>query len=205
MRRPENGGVRRISSAAAIVCGVVLLAAGCGPGGSAQPSPGGAAQPPADATSPGGDIPDSQAYVDYTPPSGLFTVKVPEGWSRTEQGDVVTFADKLNRVQLSAVAAPAAPTVESARARELPSIQASTKGFSSPSVTSVGRAAGPAVLVAYGADSPADPVTGKVVRDAVQRYELWRGGTEAVLVLASPTGADNVDPWRTITDSFRWR
>jgi hypothetical protein len=181
-----------------MACGALLLAAGCGFGGSA-PRQGEAA------ANPGGDIPDTQAFVDYTPPSGLFTVKVPEGWSRSEQGGTVTFTDKLNRVELSAAPAAGAPTVESARAREVPPIQASARGFRSPNVTPVSRTAGPAVLVAYEADAPADPVTGKVVKDAVQRYEFWRAGTEAVIVLSSPIGADNTDPWRTISDSFRWR
>jgi hypothetical protein len=43
-----------------------------------------------------------------------------------------------------------------------------------------------------------------VVRDDVERYEFWRGDHEVVLTLSAPHGADNVDPWRTVTDSFRW-
>ena len=54
-------------------------------------------------------------------------------------------------------------------------------------------------------DSAPDPVTARVRRDDVQRYEFWRAGVEAVVVLSGPVGADNADPWRTITDSFRWR
>ena len=72
-------------------------------------------------------------------------------------------------------------------------------------MTTVTRTAGTAVLVTYQADSAPDPVTGRAHRDDVQRYELWRNGTEALIVLSAPAGADNVDPWRTITDSFRWR
>ena len=49
-----------------------------------------------------------------------------------------------------------------------------------------------------------DPVTGKVYRDEVERYEFYRNGTESVLTLAGPVGADNVDPWRTVTNSFQW-
>jgi len=30
-------------------------------------------------------------------------------------------------------------------------------------------------------------------------------GTEVVLTLAGPKGADNVDPWRTVTDSLAWK
>jgi hypothetical protein len=175
---------------------LALLGAGCG-GGAAQ-------QRPADAGG-AGDIPDSQAFVDFTPPAGTFSVKVPEGWARTEAGGAVTFTDKLNSVRLEMLPAAAQPTVESARTAELPAIQAGMKGFRPGSVTTVSRTAGTAVLVTYQADSAPDAVTGKVRRDDFQRYELWRDGVEAVIVLSGPVGADNTDPWRTITDSFRWR
>jgi hypothetical protein len=158
-----------------------------------------------DAVSPGGDIPDTQAFVAYTPPSGLYTLKVPEGWARTEQGGTTTFADKLNRIDVSTLPAAAAPTPETARTRELPAIQAAAKGFRSPTVSAVTPPGGAAVLVAYEADSAPDPVTGKTVRDAVQRYEFWRSGTELVLTLSSPVGADNTDPWKTVVNSFGWR
>lgn len=69
----------------------------------------------------------------------------------------------------------------------------------------VQRAAGPAVLITYQAISAPDAVTGKSVTEAVERYEFWRGGQEVVLTLSAPQGADNVDPWRMITDSFRWQ
>jgi hypothetical protein len=38
----------------------------------------------------------------------------------------------------------------------------------------------------------------------VERYEFWRAGREVVLTLAGPVDADNVDPWRTVSDSLRW-
>src|SRR5262245_28306010 len=56
-------------------------------------------------TNPAGDIPDNQVFVDYTPPAGGFTVKVPEGWARSSRSGAVTFADKLNSVTMRAVAA----------------------------------------------------------------------------------------------------
>jgi hypothetical protein len=185
-----------IRGLAALGCGLLVAAAACGTPGSGQQG---------EAATGGGDIPDSQAYVEYAPPDGPYTLKVPEGWARTEQTGTVTFTDKLNRVQVSTLPEAAAPTVDSVRARELPAIQAAAKGFRSASVTAVSRSGGAAVLVAYETDSPPDPVTGKVVRDTVQRFEFWRNGTEAVLVLTSPVGADNTDPWRTVSDSYRWR
>jgi len=58
--------------------------------------------------------------------------------------------------------------------------------------------------VTYQADSRADPVTGKVHTNAVERYLFFRHGTEVQLTLAGPKGADNVDPWRIVTESLRW-
>ena len=47
-------------------------------------------------------------------------------------------------------------------------------------------------------------MTGKVYKDTFERYEFYKNGTEAVVLLGGPAGADNVDPWRTVTNSFRW-
>ena len=72
------------------------------------------------------------------------------------------------------------------------------------STSTVSRPAGPAVLIRYSGYSQPDPVTGKAYTDAVERYEFYRNGTEAIVTLSAPSGADNVDPWRTVTNSFRW-
>jgi hypothetical protein len=95
--------------------------------------------------------------------------------------------------------------VASTRRDELPAVRAASRRYEPGTVTQLHRAAGPAVRITWKADAPADPITGKVVHDAVERYEFWHGGTEAVLTLSGPVGADNVDPWRIVTDSFRWR
>lgn len=154
---------------------------------------------------PAGDIPDNQAYVPYTSLEGSFTVSVPEGWSRTVEGQAVVFTDKLNTVRIETRPRAAAPDVASARAQELPAAQASVPGYQPGQVSMVTRAAGSAVLIAYGATSAPDPVTGKTTADAVERYEFWKAGRELILTLSGPRGADNVDPWRRITDSVRWQ
>jgi hypothetical protein len=204
--------VRR-SLAAVVVAGLALLAGACGSGG-ASPYGGSTpttATPPSEASrnapevNPAGDIPDNQVFVPYSPPGGRFTVKVPEGWGRTARAGTVSFTDKLNTISMETRPAPAAPTVASARQAELPAIRSASRRYEPGSVTQVRRAGGDVVLVTFKADAPADPVTGKVVHDAVERYEFWRGGTEAILTLAGPVGADNVDPWRIVSDSFRWR
>jgi membrane-associated phospholipid phosphatase len=151
-----------------------------------------------------GDIPDNQVFVPYSSADGLFRVSVPEGWARTTDGAAVAFTDKFNSVRAEAVSRPSAPDVASATADEVPAIQRTAPGFRPGQVTTVGRKAGQAVLITYTADSSADPVTGKSVATAVERYEFWKGGQEVVLTLTGPQGADNVDPWRTVSDSFGW-
>jgi len=204
--------VRR-ALAAAVVAGLALLAGACGTGAgnpyggstATTASPPSAASPNAPEVNPAGDIPDNQVFVPYRPPGARFTFKVPEGWARVQRGGTVTFTDKLNTIRMETRPAPTAPTVASARQAELPAIRSAGRRYEPGEVTRVRRPAGGVVLVTYKADAPADPVTGKVVHDAVERYEYWRGGTEAILTLAGPVGADNVDPWRIVTDSFRWR
>ena len=204
--------VRR-SLAAVVVAGLALLAGACGSGGASPyggstpttATPPSAASKNAPEVNPAGDIPDNQVFVPYSPPGGRFTVKVPEGWGRTARAGTVSFTDKLNTISMETRPASAAPTVASARQAELPAIRSASRRYEPGSVTQVRRAGGDVVLVTYKADAPADPVTGKVVHDAVERYEFWRGGTEAILTLAGPVGADNVDPWRIVSDSFRWR
>jgi hypothetical protein len=193
-----------------ILAAIGLCAVACSSSSSTPASPG-AASPTsaASATSaatespPPGDIPDTTVYVAYRPASGQYEVKVPEGWARTVSPAGVSFTDKLNTIMIQMVRA-AAPTAASARTAEVPRIRGSAHGFSLTGVGTVSRPAGTAVLIRYSADSQPDPVTGKVFRDAVERYEFYRNGMEAVVTLAGPAGADNVDPWRTVTNSFRW-
>ena len=60
-------------------------------------------------------------------------------------------------------------------------------------------------MITYRADADPDPVTGKVVHDDVERYEFWKAGKTVILALSGPQGADNVDPWRIVTDSLAWQ
>ena len=181
--------MRHLLIAVAACAGLVVAACGS----SSTP-----ASPSVSENSPPGDIPDNQAYVAYAPPGAGYSVKVPEGWSRSKTGAAVSFTDKLNTVQLAERSASARPTV--ARVRRTMLAQGVTPG----SISVVGRTAGPAVRIAYLADSKPDPVTGKARLDAVERYVFFHNGREAVLTLSGPKGADNVDPWRIITDSLRW-
>ncbi|MDQ4097762.1 MAG: hypothetical protein M3144_07850 [Actinomycetota bacterium] len=162
-----------------------------------------AGAPPTAEVNTAGDIPDNQVFVPFASPDHTFQVSVPEGWARTTDGAAVVFTDKFNSVRVETAQRPVAPDPESARSDEVPGI-AGAPGFALQDVTPVIRKAGPAVLIHYSANSAVDPVTGKSVMDSVERYEFWRNGQEVILTLAGPQGADNVDPWRTVTDSFRW-
>ncbi|MFE3763847.1 hypothetical protein ACFXPI_19075 [Streptomyces sp. NPDC059104] len=188
--------------------GVVLLTAvlaGCGASGSATaagPKP----PPPAPAESnPPGDIPDNQAYVPFAPPGTGFTVSVPEGWARTTTGPVTTFTDKLNRIEVSEHPAAKPPTPASVTAGDVPSLAKAVPAFAPGKATEVSRKAGAAVRYTYRGNSAADPVTGKAVRDAFERYVFHHRGRDVVVTLSGPVHADNADPWRTVTDSLRWR
>jgi hypothetical protein len=154
---------------------------------------------------PPGDIPDNQAFVPYSPPDSLYTVKVPEGWARKDAPNEVHFTDKLNALDILVADAPTPPTVESAKADEVPKLAAATTCFELKNVTTITRKAGPAVLITSRADSAPDPVTGRVVRDDIERYEFQKNGKQATLTLSAPVGSDNVDPWKIVTDSFTWR
>lgn len=141
----------------------------------------------------------------FTPPSHRYSLRVPEGWARTDgPADSVQFTDKLNTIRVEVAAAATAPTVDTANALDLPAIRADATCFEPVTVDQVGRTSGPVVRIVYRADGRPDPVTGKVVHDDVQRYEFWRAGTEAIVTLSGPQGSDNVDAWRLVTDSFTW-
>jgi hypothetical protein len=172
---------------------------------SSEPTvPAGAESPSGPEVNPAGDIPDNQVFVSYSPPGGAFSVKVPEGWARTEAGGAVSFTDKLNTIRMETAAMAAAPTPASVTSTELPAIEKTASNFKAGSVTTVSRTAGDAVLATYQADSPPNAVTGKVIPLGIERYEFWRNGTSVVLTLSGPVGADNVDPWKIVTDSFVW-
>jgi hypothetical protein len=154
--------------------------------------------------SPPGDIPDSIAFVPYRSRAGGFSITTPEGWSRTTSKDSVTFTDKLNTVQVSWAPATSAPTVKSATADEVPALEQTVRAFSLVSVKSATLPAGSSVLISYQANSEPNRVTGKQYRQDVLRYELFHQGAQVDVTLLSPVGADNVDPWRIVTESFRW-
>jgi hypothetical protein len=181
-----------------------LAVTGCGGSPSPRSSqPAKAANPNAPEQNPAGDIPDNQAYVRYAPSGAGFSVRVPEGWSRSAAGRAVVFTDKLNAVRIET--APAAAVSASAVKRtDLPKLAASIKGYKAEGVSTVTRKAGQAVRIKYLATAKPSAVTGKTGQDAVERYLFVHKGRELILTLSGPKGADNVDPWMIITNSVAW-
>ena len=151
-----------------------------------------------------GDIPDNQVFIAFTASSGGYTVKVPEGWARTEAGGVVTFTDKYNSITLSSTAATTPPTVPSVRTDGLSDV-ASDSTFTLIDVTPVTRKSGTGILATYEIGSAPNPVTGKKALLAVERYVFFHNGTVVTMSLSGAKGADNVDPWKIVSDSLTWK
>jgi hypothetical protein len=217
---------RRLGGAVA-VAGLIGALAACGGSGSSAPSgaagagtaaatgiapasgtgqslAGSQAPVPAESNPPG-DIPDTTVYVTYQSTAGHLHLKVPEGWSRKTGPASSTFTSNLNSITVAWKPTTAAPTVSSARATTVRALQATTRAFRLQSVRAMSLAGGPAVEIIYQVNSPPNQVTGRQYRLVIDRFELYHSGRGAVLSLSSAVGSDNVDPWRIVSESFRWR
>lgn len=151
-----------------------------------------------------GDIPDNQAFVTYAAVGGGYSVDVPEGWARTEQQGVVTFTDKYNAVRVQSTQSGGAPTVDGVKASGLTDV-ASDPTFTLLQVVPVKRKAGEGVLATFDIGSAPNKVTGKKALLSVERYVFSHNGTTVVLTLSGAKGADNVDPWKTVSNSLTWK
>jgi hypothetical protein len=154
---------------------------------------------------PPGDIPDNAVFVDHVAPGSTVHFTVPEGWARKTIDGVTTYTDKYNSISIEVRRAQQPPTVASAGRVDVPELRRTVSNFQAGPITEVTRQHGKAVHLAYLMDSAPNPVTGKVVRDAVERFEFWKAGEEAILSLSGPQGADNVDPWQIVSDSLHWQ
>ena len=130
-------------------------------------------------------------------------MRYPEGWAQRGSGALVTFRDKNNlvRVTISAGTTPSIASVTAAMkrlARATPSLR-----FAAP--TSVALHGASVVKVVYSTRSAPNAVTGKRVELVVDRYYVFRAGHVAVVDLGTPRGVDNVDAYRLMIESFRWR
>lgn len=153
---------------------------------------------------PPGDIPDTQVFIDYASPEG-FTLKVPEGWARTDRPEGTSFVDKLDGVVVSFAPESTAPTVESAKTNYVPKLQAQEHAVQVVSVKAIKLPAGAAIRIVYTSNSEPNAVTNKQVRLENERYLLFKNGKLVTLELYAPKGADNADQWQLMSRSFRWK
>ena len=174
--------------------------------GSTKPAAGTSSQAPVPAESnPPGDIPDTTVYVPFISAAGHLTLKVPEGWSRKQTATSSTFTSNLNSISLAWQPTTSAPSVSTARRTTVPALRNSTLAFHLESVRAVTLRGGQALEIIYRVNSAPNAVTGRQYRLVVERFEFFKNGHAAVLNLSSAVGSDNVDPWRIVSESFRWR
>jgi len=162
-------------------------------------------EPLAPEKNPPGDIPDNQAFVKYASSPGGYELEVPEGWARKENSKGVIFTDKLDglSVNISGITQKLSPDrIKNNQAKQL---KKEGRAVVIKNIKNVKPANGPAVLIVYASNSEPDPVTNKQVRLENEVYFFYKNGDLAELRLWAPLGADNVDQWKRISDSFKWR
>ena len=130
-------------------------------------------------------------------------MKFPEGWAQRGSARGVTFRDKNNLVRV-AVRPGGAVTVAGARA-EMRLLERQTPTLRLQSASDVTLGGKHAVRVIYSTRSAPNTVTGKSVTLVVDRYYVPGTGKHAVVDLGTPEGVDNVDAYRLMIESFRWR
>jgi hypothetical protein len=153
--------------------------------------------------SPPGDIPDNQAFITFKSGFG-FSIKVPEGWARTDQASETIFADKYNHITLTTATSPAAVDIDVAKATLVPEIEKTGHAIKIGKISEVKLKAGKAVKIAFDSNSQPNPVTNKQVREENEIFFFSKNGKRVTLRLSAPKGADNVDQWKLISSSFRW-
>ena len=117
----------------------------------------------------------------------------------------MSFTWAYEGVAFSVTDAAAAPNVESVKREQAGALRKSAAAVRIAKIAAVHLPAGPAVLVSYSSSSAPNPVTGKAIRLENEQYLFWKDGKLATLTLYAPYGADNVDQWRLMSRSFRWR
>lgn len=158
----------------------------------------------ADARSAGtGDIPDTQNFLTLKAPRVRVSMLYPEGWTLKESASTVAISEKNNLVRISTAAGPP-PTVAGVE-RQLAALAGSLPGLKAGAPRAIRLPSGPAVKATYTTLSAPNPVTGKQVTLTVDRYVIGHGGRVAVVDLGTPVGVDNVDAYRRMIESFRWR
>jgi hypothetical protein len=213
------GSVTRMpkrSPAVLLIPILLLLAGGCGGGSTTSatsgsssaaggnPAPEGGGALAADARSAAtGDIPDNQNFLTLSDRRLRVSMLYPEGWTVQHAASGMSIKDKNNLVRIT-LARGSAPTTASVQA-QLATLRRSSSGLTAGSPRMVSLKSGSAVKVTYTTQSAPNPVTGKQVTLTVDRYELAHAGRVAIVDLGTPVGVDNIDAYKRMIESFKWR
>src|SRR5262249_25711309 len=147
-----------------------------------------------------GDIPDNQVFLVFHNARAGYSMKYPEGWAQQGGTNTVVFRDKNNIARIAVGSGPT-PTAASVK-QELRRLKGASV-VSAPQLMQL--PGGRAYKVGYSTESAPNAVRGKRVRLVVARYYVAQGGHHAVVDLGTPQGVDNVDAYRLMIESFRWR
>ena len=168
----------------------------------ATPAPSDAAASEAPGGNTSGDVPDNAIFLTYHGSGPGFSIQYVEGWQVTRQPASVLIRDK-DSSETVAMAAPQADVATYVQSTDLPSLQAQP-GFALIKQDTVKVGSSSYIHLAFHQISPADSVTGKSVRQTVDRYYVPGPAALAIVSLATPDGVDNVDAFRTMIESFAW-
>jgi len=160
-------------------------------------------KPKAPEKNPPGDIPDNQVFVKYA--AGGYELDVPEGWARTTRGTDVRFVYRFDGVSVTITDAAAPPGADSIRRTQAEQLKAAGRAVQIKRIETVKISNEPVVVMEYTCNSEPDSVVNKQVRLEAGSYFYYKNGKLAELSVWAPLGADNVDQWRRISGSFRWR
>jgi uncharacterized protein YceK len=196
----------------AIVCALVLVGCGSNMTTATPTTHAAATTAPASSTTTGnspsglqaeataaatGDIPDNQVFLVFKNAQAGYSLKYPEGWAQSGNDNKVTIRDKNNIVRIDVQPAPLPSFAK------IDSDLAGTQIVGGP--TKVTISGQPAIKVTYSTESAPNPVTGKRVTLVVDRYYLPHGSKVAIVDLGTAKGVDNVDAYRLMIESFRWK
>jgi len=151
----------------------------------------------------GGDIPDTATYLRFH--TRAYSVEYVEGWVRrslSSGGLRVSDIDSYEMVTMQA--RPSQPLVKYVRGPGTLRSSKEYRHFVKKAVTPISLPAGASMRLSFRALSQPDPVTGKQVTLAIDRYYISGKHHLAVVTLATPVGVDNVDAFRRIARSFTW-
>lgn len=98
-----------------------------------------------------------------------------------------------------------APTTSSAKSADVPRLQSSIPAFELRNISGVTVPGGQGVRIVFRRNSDPDQVTGKVYRDEVEEYLVYKAGRLVRMDLYGPVGGDNVDAYRTMSQSLTIR